>query len=197
MSEVKNQVEALPSPELLRQLLRYDPETGKLWWLPRSLGMFWAEPELKRWNAHYANQEAFVASSDGYRLGHIFNRTYRAHRVIWAMQTGVWPSEQVDHINGDRSDNRWINLRSATGSENSKNRKSMQGSSSAYLGVHWSAKDRKWVAKITVSGKQVVLGFFSCEDEAARAYDAAASVHHGEFANLNFRRLAAALKEKP
>lgn len=87
----------------------------------------------------------------------------------------------VDHINGDTLDNRICNLRLATPSQNMGNSKSMRGTSK-YKGVHWSKKERKWVAGIK---NGVHLGYFNDENEAALAYNKAALEHFGEFSRLN------------
>ncbi|WP_371417778.1 HNH endonuclease [Roseivivax sp. THAF197b] len=99
---------------------------------------------------------------------------------------GAYPPAQIDHRNGDRTDNRWINLRAAEKSENCRNVKSRTGSTSSYLGVSFRRDRNIWRAVIFTDGKQKFLGTYKSEEEAARAYDAAAIRHHGEFARLNF-----------
>jgi hypothetical protein len=185
----------LPTPEVLRKLLRYEPETGKLFWRQRTADMFSTLRDCNAWNSTWADREAFTADMRGYRMGTIFSKMHRSHRVIWAMQTGEWPQADIDHINGDRADNRWINLRSATRSENLKNAKSRSGASSPYLGVYRHTPGEKWYARITANGKRIHLGAFACETEAAHAYDAAARLYHGEFARPNFPTQTH--KEKP
>lgn len=92
----------------------------------------------------------------------------------------------VDHINGDKLDNRRENLRLATSEENSRNVQKVSGRSSRYKGVAWDAARKKWKAQIQAEGKQKTLGRFDSEEEAARVYDAAAKAAFGEFAFLNF-----------
>ena len=177
----------LPSPELLRQLLRYDPETGKLFWLPRPAEMFPDKRAAKAWNTKWAEKPAFTAPHNrGYLHGGILKQRYLAHRVIWAMQTGEWPKDEIDHANNTPSDNRWSNLRAATRSENTQNTSSRKGSTSKYLGVCRKKKSSKWMAIISSGGARIVLGLFDCEIEAARAYDAAARLRYGKFCNPNF-----------
>jgi hypothetical protein len=172
------------APEIVRQLLRYEPETGKLFWLPRKCA------SAAAFNTRFAGGEAFTAiSSWGYKKGKIEKRDYTAHRVIWALQTGAWPVAEIDHINRVRHDNRWSNLRAATREENARNNRGIEGSSSIYLGV--SKVRNGWKAQINVAKKQLYLGRFSNEEDAAKCYDAAARKYFGEFAGLNFPEKAA------
>ncbi len=184
---------ALPSQEVLRQLLRYEPETGKLFRLPMSeahivttdaRGPAWA---AQAFNARYAGQEAFTYSDRrGYRHGKVFGLKYQAHRIIWKMVYGEDPN-QIDHINGDQSDNRLVNLRACTNAENARNYAKRKPGASQYRGVSWVARDKRWVASINVAGKgRIALGGHPDQISAARAYDKAARELHGAFATLNF-----------
>lgn len=178
----------LPSPELLRQLLRYEPETGKLFWRERPVEMFKSDRDCTAWNSRYAGQEAFIAKlAKGYKTGGIFGARHYAHRVIWAIVTGAWPVEQIDHIDHDPSNNRFENLREATRFENMRNRRSLPGTSSRYLGVSLCPRSYKWRACVRVNGKPKYLGAFKIEADAAHAYDRAATKQYGKFANLNFK----------
>lgn len=179
-------LKALPSPEVLRQLLRYEPDTGKLFWLPR--GPEWFAPDgfwsqttaSRRFNANYANQEAFTALSHGYRCGRIFDRMHKAHRVIFAMMTGAWPTSEVDHRDLDRSNNRWGNLRPATGLENRINKAVRRDSKLGIKGVQERPGGR-FVARITLSGNCTHLGRFGCPTAAHIAYVRASAKMHGAF----------------
>jgi hypothetical protein len=91
----------------------------------------------------------------------------------------------IDHINGNTLDNRLCNLRMCTPQQNSANRKPF--GKSKYLGVCVSTNRAKWQAQININGKYKHLGRFTIEEDAARAYDAAAKIHYKEFANLNFK----------
>ena len=173
----------LPSPELLRQLLQYESETGNLFWLERPSSMFPTVQAANAWNSRFNNKTALNGiGNHGYRCGQIFGRSYLAHRVIWALQTEAWPAEEIDHINGDPLDNRWGNLRAATKTENMRNRRCRSGSTSKYLGVYWNSNAAKWQAQIGFR----YIGSFVCEIEAAKAYDAAAVRLYGDFAKPNF-----------
>jgi hypothetical protein len=177
---------ALPSPEVLRQLLRYEPETGKLFWKPRTE----ANCVRPAWfNAKNAGKEAFTATvQHGYRVGLINRTTYQAHRVIWAMQTGDDPgSAQIDHVNRDPSDNRIENLRLATSSQNQANKVGKPGSSSRYKGVNALKGSGLWQGTLRHNKTRLHLGTFRCETAAAIAYDKAAMCLYGEFALTNYR----------
>ena len=103
------------------------------------------------------------------------------HRLIARAKKG----QQVDHINGDRLDNRKSNLRICSSSENAMNRKKQSGFSSRYKGVSWNSEISKWVAQIKIKGDQLSLGSFVNEISAAKAYNKAAKIHFGEFACIN------------
>ncbi|MGL4811906.1 MAG: HNH endonuclease [Beijerinckiaceae bacterium] len=182
--------------QFLRSVLRYEPETGRLYWLHRPVSMFrdgkkTALHNATNWNARFSGKEAFAAlSNEGYRCGMMDGHHVRAHRVIWAMQTGEWPEKLVDHIDGDKANNVWRNLRAATKAENGRNRQPSRSGSSKFLGVHLYKTRSKWAAQIKANGKIKALGYFRCETAAALAYNKAAMLHHGEFARLNFVRAA-------
>lgn len=157
----------LPSPEVLRQLLRYEQETGKLFWKERGREMFSSHRDFKKWNTRYAGAEAFTSPSHGYRAGAIFHHTHRAHRVIWSIVHDDPGTMVVDHINGDRSDNRIANLRLVSQQENTKNCGLKSNSRYGNFGVR---KNRhKWNARISVGGRDVFLGSFSTLDDALKA----------------------------
>ena len=185
-------VKPLPSQEVLRQLLNYDPETGDLFWKERPVEMFAAtkrrtqDHACAHWNARHAGKAAmFGHHNTGYKWGRIFGRPYLTHRVIWKLVHGSDPAEQIDHINGDRSDNRLVNLREATAMQNGKNHGMNRNNTSGYKGVSWVGRDRRWAAGIRADGRFVSLGHHKCPTAAAVAYRRAAQRLHGEFARLD------------
>lgn len=150
----------LPSPEHLRQLLTYNPATGKLYWLTRPVEMFddmhlkdgrcrKAEFVCRWWNNRFANQEALTSRiKSGYPSGAIAKKYIAAHRAAWCLHYGHWPEGFIDHINGDRSDNRIENLRLVDNQTNCKNQKLRRTNKSGVMGVRWHATKRRWDVSI-------------------------------------------------
>ena len=172
---------ALPSPEVLRQLLRYEPDTGKLFWKERgpewfSDGKILARVRSAQWNTKYAGREALTGRHNGYCAGVIrqFGWKLYAHRVVWAIYYGTWPENQIDHVNGVRSDNRIENLRDASSSENSRNMARGARNKSGVVGVSKCGDTGKWVASIYIGGgKTKRIGKFLSIEDAASARKAA------------------------
>lgn len=160
-----------PSVEYLRECLRYEPETGKLYWLPRS-----GVPAS--WNTKYAGKEAFTAIAQGYRRGLLNYKGYKAHRVAWALYYGQWPEGEIDHINHDRLDNRIENLRVVTLAENQKNKTPYRNNKSGATGVYWNTRASRWCAQIRVAGRGVYLGLFASLKDAVEARKAAETQHN-------------------
>lgn len=96
------------------------------------------------------------------------NKAYKAHRIAYLLMTGFLPKEKIDHINGITGDNRWINLREASNSENSYNRKKSSKNTSGYKGVH--KKGKKWIAQIQINKSKIYLGIFDSKEEAHKIY---------------------------
>lgn len=162
------------NPEILRQLLRYEPETGKLYWLSRPQSMFPSERTWKSWNTRCAGGPALEFTMDnGYLIGGILGKTYLAHRVIWALVHGAWPSAEVDHINGVRNDNRIANLRAVTRTENGRNVCRRKNNTSGVTGVSFDNERNKWCARIRVNYRVCMLGRFDTFDAAVAARRAA------------------------
>lgn len=166
----------LPSIELLRKIIRYNPETGEMFWLERTPDMFpdgkrGAELSCKRFNSTYAGKPAFTTkhSKSGYKRSKILGAQLYAHRLAWALHYGEWPSMQIDHINGDTLDNRIANLRDVTRSDNMKNTSIGSTNTSGHLGVSFDKKRKQWRASITSDKRFIYLGRFKCKDEAIEA----------------------------
>jgi hypothetical protein len=174
----------LPSPEVLRQLFRYEPETGHLYWLPRPLEMFPDERAMKSWNTNFAGARSFLfKESHGYMSGKVFRKTYRAHRIIWAIVNGEWPTGHIDHINGDRADNRIENLRDVDRRSNQRNQKLSCRNTSGFAGVYFCKRQKRWSARIRAAkGQDLRLGTFNTKGEAIEARKAA-EIKYGYHAN--------------
>lgn len=166
------------TPELCRQLLRYEPETGKLFWRKRTAAMLLRHGIrdsgfIRQWHGRFAGKEALASLHDGYRVGRIFNTMMRAHRVIWAIIHGEWPTDDIDHINGDRSDNRISNLRAVVRRTNCRNVSLRSNNTSGCVGVSWSKSKNRWAAQIGVEGRVIPLGRFKIYEDAVTARKAA------------------------
>lgn len=154
-------------PKVLCELLRYEPETGKLFWRERPLKFFSSESNCKSWNTKNAGKEALIGNNKGHLGGCIFGKRYKTHRVIWAMFYGEWPIHHVDHINGIRDDNRIENLRDVPHLDNSRNQKMPCTNTSGCVGVRQVGN--KWTSRIMCDQKTIHLGTFEYVDDAISA----------------------------
>ena len=165
----------LPSPELLRKLLRYDPDTGKLFWRERAPNTFSDAKHsivhiCKKWNTRYAGLEAFFSvNGHGYKVGSINGKTFYAHRVAWAWFNQKWPDGQIDHIDGSRLNNSISNLRVADHKTNARNAKIRETNTSGHTGVYWRKDRNKWHARIKVDMKFIHIGLFETKKDAINA----------------------------
>lgn len=157
----------------LKSLLRLEPESGQLYWLPRSPSDFFnsrPEREAKRWNGRHAGEKAFTAKdTHGYHHGSIDGRLYLAHIVIFTLAHGFWPEGQIDHINGDRTDNRPENLREVGLVENARNQRLQRSNSSGTSGVCWDRQHKKWLVQIGNGKRNVKVGRFKNLEQAVAA----------------------------
>jgi hypothetical protein len=172
-------IKRLPDIEYLHSILSYDPDSGKLFWKERGPHTFSTSGgrsithAASLWNSRHAGKEAMTAvSKQGYRVGNINSSLYRAHRIAWALHYGEDPENQIDHINGIRTDNRIENLRVVTNKENSWNQKLRSTNKSGYNGVSWCKMMNKWVARATVNGVEHKIGYFSDPKDASIAREA-------------------------
>lgn len=163
----------LPPQSVLKQLLRYNPETGRLFWRARPLSYFTEERYWKIWNTKNAGKEALISPTRyGYGAGRLFDIGVFAHRVIWKLVTGC-EAEHIDHVDGNPRNNKFKNLRSVTVSENQRNCRISKNNISGVVGVHWYKNNSKWRAEIGVDGKAKHLGYFNDFKKAIHARKAA------------------------
>lgn len=120
---------------------------------------------------------------EGYLKFNFKGKSHYAHRVIYLMHHGVYPYE-VDHIDGDKRNNRIENLRAACRSENASNVKMWSSNKSGYKGVFWNTQAGKWQAKITVNRIAKHLGFYADLLNAAKAYENASIKYQGKFSPM-------------
>lgn len=174
----------LPSPAELRQLVRYEPETGKLFWRERDETMFHNVGRCRKavataWNRKNAGKEAFCAlGTDGYLYGGVNRRRVAAHRVAVAIVSGDYPDAYVDHINGIKTDNRIVNLRCVGAVENNRNRSISKCNTSGKAGVDYlgTREGAGWRARISDHGSCIMLGWYRTRDEAVAAREAAEKI---------------------
>lgn len=161
------------SKRRLRELLSYDPDTGKVTWRKTGPG-------------RRANLQAGCKRSDGYIDIEIEGVTCKAHRLAWLLHYGEWSAGELDHKNRDKADNRISNLRLATKSQNCGNAGRQKNNVSGFKGVYFkkarSHLPRPWVAQIMKEGKSNHLGCFASAEEAHAAYIVAANRLFGKFA---------------
>lgn len=154
--------------DALKSLLRYDPETGLIYWIAKGKG------KIKK-------KAAGTLLHSGYLGICIGPKRWQAHRIAWALHHGNWPKDQVDHINGVKIDNRACNLREATNSQNGKNLKLSKANKTGIAGVCWSERYQNYRAYIKVEHKQKYLGTFKTIEDAAKARNDAEDLYFGEW----------------
>ena len=127
------------------------------------------------------NRRVGWVERNGYRCVKVANKDIKEHRFIFAFVEGKWPFEDVDHINGNKSDNRWSNLRAVSTSVNMQNQtRAHKCNASGLLGVTKSSYSSKWRARIRINKKEIYLGLFDDEHEAHKVYlEAKKRLHEG------------------
>lgn len=153
------------TPDRARELLAYEPLTGVV------------TNRLTRSGA-IAGSLSGSLSRNGYRKIGLDGERYHLHRVIWLMVRGAWPAEEIDHINRDRGDNRWCNIREASRSINVRNVGVRKDSSSGIRGVTLT-RGVRWRAKIRLHGRPIHLGYFATKEEAIAAHAAGIEKYFG------------------
>lgn len=158
----------------LHDIFEYAPESGKLFWKERSELIDPRPQQRKLFNARFAGKEAFTSkNSEGYFCGKLLGVSMKAHTVIWAYYTGEWPDGEIDHIDGDRGNNRIENLRCVDKSTNQRNASRREDNTSGQVGVSFHKASGRWNARISTNGRRVFLGSFPEFEDAVAARKAA------------------------
>ena len=153
-------MEELLTIEYLCDCLDYDPDTGVLRWTRRPESHFKRRSDFIGWNKRYPGKVTGSKDGQGYLSVRISGRLFLAHRVAWALHQGVWPADQIDHIDGCRTNNRISNLRAVTREENGRNQRIYRNNNSGVVGVFLDKQKNRWKAQINANGRQISLGNF-------------------------------------
>lgn len=151
----------------LKTFLEYDPLTGIFTWI---------KPTSRRVSI---GQKVTCQSNWGYVHIGLLGKRHKAHRLAWLYMTGEWPEDGIDHRNGIRNDNRWLNLRPASKAQNGFNSKTPVTNTTGFKGVYRSGK--RFRAQLKINGSHTHLGCFGSPEEAYSIYCAAVEQHRGEF----------------
>ena len=155
--------------DVLREYMRYEPDTGCFYWrktyAPRAM----------------VGNEAGSLNETGYVRIKVLGTEYPRSRLAWLYTYDEWPTPFIDHINRNRSDDRIINLRQATRSQNNSNTKMRSDNTTGAKGV--TIADGKYMVRINLRGKSIFIGRYDDLHEASQAYQNAATKYHGNFAS--------------
>jgi len=143
--------------ELVKRVLDYSPETGVF------------TRRVRTSNRVKAGLPAGGVDGRGYWLICVGGERHTAHRLAFLYMEGSFPKDQVDHINGERSDNKWSNLRHATNKQNAQNKAVARKNRNGHTGVSWCNHSKKWRAYIKLDGKMIYLGYHKEEESAVMA----------------------------
>lgn len=158
----------LITTDRLREVLNYDPTTGAFTWLVRTSSRI------------HVGDIAGRADPLGYRKIRVDGREYLAHRLAFLFMTGDWPADEIDHRDGEPSNNAWTNLREATRSQNTANTR-LRKNKTLPKGVSFRASSGRYIAQIVIHRETKYLGSFATPEDAHRAYLHAARLFHGDF----------------
>ncbi len=180
-------VEKLITPRQFAELVDLH-DGGVMTWRRRGLEWFAhlgddAPRAMASWNTRHAGKPAFAHKcGPGYLHGGLLGEKLLAHRAVWCLATGRWPTATIDHINGNRQDNRICNLRDVAHAQNCRNQPLSKVNTSGFTGVSFDAARNKYAAHITVDGRTLHLGRFDSLADARRARQQA-NTQHGFHSN--------------
>lgn len=152
--------------EQLMRVVTYCPDTGVMTRIKK------IHPKTQR--EYECSSPVKGKNNRGYFWLNLFGRMYLVHRLAFLYMTGKHPENEIDHVNGDRSDNRWGNLRECSSEENSRNQGVRKDSTSGVRGVTYNTcktwrTTKRWTARISHKGQRILLGNFSSFDDAVAA----------------------------
>ena len=155
--------------EYLKEALNYDPLSGAFVWKERPQKHFPTERGWRVFQSQCANKEAGYRDPSGYLTIRIAGTRYWAHRLAVLYMTGTFPKHSTDHIDQDKGNNRWNNLREVTHATNLRNQPLRSTNSSGFAGVRWNPKLNRWCSAICVAGRNIYLGTFREKSDAVAA----------------------------
>jgi hypothetical protein len=162
-----------PSQNEVAAAFEYDAERGLLIWKRRLRSDFATNNAWAVWNTKHGGTEAGGIGAKGYRAIRFKGKMRKASRLIWTLANGA-PPDRVDHINGNRSDDRIENLRDVSQAENSRNRARQMNNTSGASGVY-AAPNGRWMAQINDNGRRRYLGTYARKEDAVAVRLAAAA----------------------
>ena len=169
----------LPSVDLLREFIDYDPLTGLLTWKWRDQRHFPKERLSRTWNKQFAGKKVGWLNANGYLATRVNVQNLLVQRIVWKMVTGNEPPEQIDHIDGNRTNNRFENLRGADANEGAWNRGMHKNNKVGMKGV--TKRGNTFIARIYPKGEYIYLGTFKTAEEASKIYEETSKKIYGEF----------------
>lgn len=159
----------LITPQYLSECFDYNKNTGELFWKARPIHHFKSVKGQQTFNGQFAGKKAGRANNRGYLRIAISGKETLNHRIVIALETGVMPTDEVDHINGIRTDNRHENLRVVSRQTNAKNMKLNINNTSGISGVSWNKRKSKWKSVIWMNCVEKHLGYFDSIIDAFNA----------------------------
>jgi len=174
---------SLPDLAYLVECLKCDQAAGTLVWKTRPPEHFKTARRWKMHNSYFAGRKAGYVAGNGYLYVSIDGTMYKNHRLVWKMARGAEPPETIDHINGNKLDDRMANLRAATDIENHRNVGKRGHNTSGLKGAFYNRRFGYWFSQIGIDHKTIYLGSFATAEEAHAAYVEAARKVHGKFFN--------------
>lgn len=171
----------LPNVEYLRECFDHDADAGTLKWKRRPLHHFRNAHSMNTFNAKHAGKTSGSHINNRYLVVPLNGRKYLAHRVIWKLVTGEDPRSLLDHVDANKMNNRFGNLREATKQQNAFNCNRSRANATGYKGVSYDKVRGKFYACIRLNGKTKALGLFDSAQDAHNAYVNAATEPHGKF----------------